>query len=398
MGFATLAGCSGGGGNGDDNSTVTDSSGSASNTTDDGTDDGTEEDTTDDGTGGDSLPTGFESLWELEVGIEDISGQYRTAHNGDFLAIGHETDLYAVDTAEQEVIWTYEEPGTVTGVVANDAHVFAHFTPSSGTGDTYGFRQSDGEVIEQRSGSWGTGDISPGESVPMVVLSEHVVVPFENQELEDTFYVLESDGGLVGPLMEEDGTIWVDGDGRNVVYGRNIGDDVEVVGKRIDDESNIERIWEIPDLVFDDTFVIDGTLVGVNDAEVLTLIEIESGEKREMSIEDEDFAGNRPSWASHDGTLFYTHDLSEMVYAIDPMTEEVLWSTEDELSRGTLLTVNGAVVLELQGEMRALDIESGEVLAEGENPQAGSSGSFLEPDEDVVYSCETMVQALDADF
>lgn len=329
----------------------------------------------------------------MEVGIEEMSREYKTALNGEFLAIGLGDQLYAVDTAEQEVIWTYEEPGTITGLIANETHVFAHFTPSSGTGDTYGFRQSDGEVVEQRSGSWG-GTLGQSESIPMAVLSDHVVIPYENQELEDTFYVLESDGGLVGPLMDDPGTIWVDGGGQTVVYGRNIGDDIEVVGKRVDNESNINRIWEIPDLVFDDTTVVNGTLVGVNDDEVLSLIDIESGEKREMSIDGEDFGGV-PAFTSRDGTLFYTHSFSETLYAIDPVAGEVLWQTEDELSRGRSLTVAGAVVLERNGDMRALDINSGSPLAEGENPQLGS---MLESDDAVVYSCAAMVQALDADF
>ncbi|WP_135820398.1 outer membrane protein assembly factor BamB family protein [Halostella litorea] len=377
-GAAALAGCSGGGDAADSDDRPDDS-------TDAATVDGTGS-STGDGTDGNSPPPGFESLWERKLPEEDASAaQYITATGDDFLAVAVENVLYGIDTADGTLNWEFSDGGDIDALAVSDTHVFLHHTARQGPGTVYAVDQANGEKAGQRQGA--------SDRLPMLALTEYVVVPHEYQNFNDGLYVMTPDGGLYGSLTEVPGVKWVDGEGDRVVVGRwEASDNAGVVGHDLSVDVGSERRWTIPDLELFDTTVVDGTLVAPN-GDAYTLLDVETGDRTDVPVETE--------LSSHGivsaGGLAFHMTGNEVIHAVDPAAGEVAWTTEENLDGVTSLVSTGdAVVLRHADHFRGLAPDSGEVLAQGGTSQAEPLS--VAANGQGVYSCHTTVFAHDVEF
>jgi outer membrane protein assembly factor BamB len=378
-GFAALAGCSGDNETADSGDPATDDS----NETEagDGTDSPSSEATDDN-----SLPPGFDTLWETELPVEYASAdQYTTAIGAGFLAVAVENVLYGIDTADGTLKWEFSDGGDIDALAVSDTHVFLHHSANTGPGTVYAVDQANGEKAGQRQGA--------SDRLPMLALSDYVMVPHEYQSLEDGLYIMTPDGGLYGSLTEVPGVKWVNGEGERVVVGRwDTSGGAEVVGHDLSVDSGSEERWTIPDLELFDSTVIDGTLVAPND-DVYTLIDIETGDRTDIPVDT-----NLSSLGIVSaGGLAFNLTANEIIHAVDPAAGDVAWSIEENIDGLTRLVSTGdAIALRHADHYRGLDPESGEILAQGGTPQeeplsVAASGQGL-------YSCNTTISAHDVEF
>ncbi len=382
-GFASLAGCSG-------DSDTADSEDDGGDTETDDSDVTTADDatggTTSEGTDEDSPPSGFETLWETEL-LEDSpsADQYTTATGADFLAVAVENVLYGIDTEEGTLSWEFSDGGDIDALAVSDTHVFLHHSANTGPGTVYAVDQANGEKAGQRQGA--------SDRLPMLALSDYVIIPHEYQSFDDGLYVMTPDGGLYGSLTEVPGVKWVDGEGDYVVVGRwDSSDNAGVVGHDLSVDTGSEQRWTLPDLELFDTTVIDGTLVAPNE-DVFTLIDIETGDRTDVSADTE---LSSQGIVSAGGLAFQMHQ-GGTLHAVDPTAEAVAWTTEEGLDSLTRLTSTGdAIVLRHPDHYLALDPESGEVLAQGGTPQ--EEPLSVTANGQGLYSCGTTITAHDVEF
>lgn len=378
-GFASLAGCSGDSDTADSDDTET------GDRNDTEADDGTESSTSK-GTADNSPPPGFEALWETELPEEYASGnQYITATGADFLAVAVENVLYGIDTGEGRLSWEFSDGGDIDALAVSDTHVFLHHSANTGPGTVYAVDRANGEKAGQRQGA--------SDRLPMLALSDHVIVPHEYQSLEDGLYIMTPDGGLYGSLTEVPGVKWVNGEGERVVVGRwDTSGGAEVVGHDLSVDSGSEERWTIPDLELFDSTVVDGTLVAPND-DVYTLVDIETGDRTDIPV-----GTNLSSQGIVSaGGLAFNLTGNEILHAVDPAAGDVAWSIEENLDGVTRLVSTGdAVVLRHADHYRGLDPESGGTLAQGGTPQ--EEPLSVAANGQGIYSCSTTISAHGVEF
>lgn len=378
-GFTSIAGCSGGSDTAEPDGTASDDSNDTE--ANDGANSSNTEGTTDN-----SPPSGFETIWEKELPVEYASAdQYTTATSADFLAVAVENVVYGIDTADGTLKWEFSDGGEIDALAVSDTHVFLHHTARMGPGTVYAVDQANGEKAGQRQGA--------SDRLPMLALSDYVIVPHEYQNLEDGLYIMDPDGGIYGSLTEVPGVKWVDGEGDSVVVGRwDTSGGAEVVGHDLSVDSGSEKRWTIPDLELFDTTVVDGTLVAPND-DKYTLLDIETGDRTDISV-DTSLSSQGIISA---GGLAFNQTGNEIIHAVDPAAEEVAWTIEADLDGVTRRVSTGdRIVLRHADHYRGLDPETGEVLAQGGTPQ--EEVLAVAANGQGVYSCSTTINAHGVDF